>query len=195
MLIKLYYREGKMENTIREMEGKMKKSIDAFQKDLTTIRTGRANIGVLDGVRVEYYGNHMPINQVAGVSVIEAKTLDIKPWDKTCLTEIEKAITAANLGLSIVNTGDSLKVKFPELNEETRKDMVKKVKKIGEEAKVNIRNVRREANDRIKDMEKNKKISEDDKKHGEARIQKITDKFVADIDHIVKAKEEDLMTI
>jgi ribosome recycling factor len=184
-----------MENTIREMEGKMKKSIEAFQKDLTVIRTGRANIGVLDGVRVEYYGNHMPINQVAGVSVIEAKTLDIKPWDKTCLTEIEKAITAANLGLSIVNTGDSLKVKFPELNEETRKDMVKKVKKIGEEAKVNIRNVRREANDKIKDMEKNKKISEDEHKHGETRIQKITDKFVADIDHIVKAKEEDLMTI
>jgi len=184
-----------MENTIREMEGKMKKSIEAFQKDLTVIRTGRANIGVLDGVRVEYYGNHMPINQVAGVSVIEAKTLDIKPWDKTCLPEIEKAITAANLGLSIVNTGDSLKVKFPELNEETRKDMVKKVKKIGEEAKVNIRNVRREANDKIKDLEKNKKISEDEHKHGETRIQKITDKFVADIDHIVKAKEEDLMTI
>jgi ribosome recycling factor len=184
-----------MENTIREMEGKMKKSIEAFQKDLTTIRTGRANIGVLDGVRVEYYGNHMPINQVAGVSVIEAKTIDIKPWDKTVLPEIEKAITAANLGLSIVNTGDSLKVKFPELNEETRKDMVKKVKKIGEEAKVNIRNIRREANDKVKDLEKNKKISEDDHKHGETRIQKITDKFVADIDHIVKAKEEDLMTI
>lgn len=184
-----------MENTIREMEVKMKKSIEVFQKDLTTIRTGRANIGVLDGVRVEYYGNHMPVNQVAGVSVIEAKTIDIKPWDKSVLPEIEKAISAANLGLSIVNTGDSLKVKFPELNEETRKDMVKKVKKIGEEAKVNIRNIRREANDRIKDMEKNKKISEDDKKHGETHIQKITDKFVADIDHIVKVKEEDLMTI
>lgn len=184
-----------MENTIKEMEIKMKKSIDAFQKDLAAIRTGRASTSVLDGVRVEYYGNKMPINQVAGVSVIEAKTIDIKPWDRGCILEIEKAIMAANLGLSIVNTGDSLKVKFPELNEETRKDMVKKVKKIGEEAKVNIRNVRREANDKVKDLEKNKKISEDEHKHGEARIQKTTDKYVADIDHIVKAKEEDLMTI
>jgi ribosome recycling factor len=184
-----------MENTIKEMEGKMKKSIDAFLKELTTIRTGRANTSVLEGVRVSYYGNMMPINQVAGVSVIEAKTIDIKPWDRGCILEIEKAITAANLGLSVINTGDSLKVKFPDLNEETRKDMVKKVKKIGEEAKVNIRNVRREANDRVKDLEKNKKISEDDHKHGETRIQKITDKFVADIDHIVKTKEEDLMTI
>lgn len=184
-----------MENTIKDMEVRMKKSIEAFQKELTTVRTGRANIAVLDGVRVEYYGNKMPINQVAGVSVIEAKTIDIKPWDKTCLLEIEKAITAANLGLSIVNTGDSLKVKFPELTEETRKDMVKKVKKIGEEAKVNVRNIRREANDRIKAMEKDKKISEDEHKHGETRIQKLTDKFVADIDHIIKAKETDLMTI
>lgn len=184
-----------MENTIKDMESRMKRSIEAFQKDLTTIRTGRANIAVLDGIRVEYYGNHMPINQVAGVSVIEAKTIDIKPWDKAVLSEIEKAIMSANLGLSVVNTGDSLKVKFPELNEETRKDMVKKVKKIGEEAKVNIRNIRRDANDKLKDMEKSKKISEDEHKHGEARIQKLTDKFVADIDHIIKAKETDLMTI
>jgi ribosome recycling factor len=184
-----------MENTIKEMESKMKKSIDAFQKELTTIRTGRANTSVLDSVRVEYYGNHMPVNQVAGVSVIEAKTIDIKPWDKAALMAIEKAIMAANLGLSITNTGDSLKVKFPELNEETRKDMVKKVKKIGEEAKVNIRNIRREANDKLKDLEKTKKISEDDHKHGEARIQKTTDKHVSDIDQIAKKKEEDLMTI
>lgn len=184
-----------MENTIKDMEVKMKKSIEAFQKDLTTIRTGRANVSVLDSVRVLYYGNYMPVNQVAGVSVIEAKTIDIKPWDRSCILELEKAIMAANLGLSITNTGDSLKVKFPELNEETRKDMVKKVKKTGEEAKVNIRNVRREANDKIKELEKNKKISEDEHKHAEGKIQKTTDKHVAEIDHIVKAKEEDLMTI
>ncbi len=184
-----------MENSIKEMEAKMSKSMEVFQKDLSVIRTGRANVSVLDGVRVSYYGNMMPINQVAGVSVIEAKTIDIKPWDKSCIIEIEKAIMAANLGLAVVNTGDSLKVKFPELNEETRRDMVKKVKKIGEEAKVNIRNIRREANDKIKSLQKEKKISEDDQKHSEARIQKITDKFIADIDHIVKAKEEDLMTI
>jgi ribosome recycling factor len=184
-----------MENTIKEMEIRMKKSIEIFQKELSSIRTGRANISVLDTVRVEYYGNHMPVNQVASVSVIEAKTLDIKPWDKTVLPEIEKAIMAANLGLSVVNTGDSLKVKFPELNEETRKDMVKKVKKIGEESKVDIRNIRRDSNEKVKDLEKNKKISEDDKKHGEIRIQKITDKYTADVDHIIKAKEEDLMTI
>jgi ribosome recycling factor len=127
--------------------------------------------------------------------VIEAKTIDLRPWDKNILQDIEKAILAANLGLGVVNTGDSLKIKFPELTEETRKEMVKKIKKMGEEAKINIRNIRRESNEKLKGMEKNKQISQDDLKHGEARIQKITDKYIADIDNLIKLKEQDLMTV
>lgn len=184
-----------MENVIKEMEIKMKKSIEVFQHELSIFRTGRANTAVLNVVQVECYGSKMPINQVASMSVIEAKTIDVRPWDKNILQDIEKSILAANLGLGVVNTGDSLKIKFPELTEETRKDMVKKVKKMGEETKINIRNIRREANEKIKGMEKNKQISQDDLKHGEARIQKITDKYIVDVDNMVKLKEQDLMTI
>lgn len=184
-----------MEKFFVELEVKMKKCVEAFAKELISIRTGRANTGVLDTVKVIYYGNPMPINQVASVSVIEAKTLDIKPWDKGCILEIEKAIMAANLGLSIVNTGDSLKVKFPDLNEETRKDMVKKVKKMAEESKVELRNIRRDFNEKAKDKQKNKEISEDDLKAAEGRVQKSTDKHIAELDNLVKDKEKDLLTI
>ncbi|MCE5300593.1 MAG: ribosome recycling factor [Spirochaetia bacterium] len=184
-----------MEKIYAELETKMKKSVEHFHKELGNIRTGRASTAVLDGVRVTYYGNQMPINQVASVAVIEAKTIDIKPWDKGSVSEIEKAIMAANLGLSIVNTGDSLKVKFPDLTEETRKDMVKKVKKMAEESKVDLRNIRRESNEAAKAKEKAKQISEDDLKNAEARIQKVTDKYITDIDNMVKEKEKELMTI
>jgi len=184
-----------MENFFIELELKMKKSVEAFQKELISIRTGRASTSVLDTVKVVYYGNAMPINQVASVSIIEAKTIDIKPWDKGAIMEIEKAIMAANLGLSIVNTGDSLKVKFPDLNEETRKDMVKKVKKMSEEAKVELRNIRRDFNDKAKEREKKKEISEDVLKAAEGRVQKATDKHIEEIDKIVKDKEKDLLTI
>ena len=184
-----------MDQFFVELDARMKKSVEAFHKELISIRTGRANTSVLDGVKVLYYGNTMPINQVASVSVIEAKTLDIKPWDKGCILEIEKAIMAANLGLSIVNTGDSLKVKFPDLNEETRKDMVKKVKKMAEESKVELRNIRRDFNDKAKEKEKKKEISEDDLKAAEAKVQKATDKHIEEIDKIVKDKEKDLLTI
>jgi len=184
-----------MEEIFKDSESKMGKTIEVYQKELSNIRTGRANTSVLDAVKVQYYGSAMPINQVASVAVIEAKTIDIKPWDRSVLAEIEKAITAANIGLSVVNTGDSLKVKFPELTEETRKELVKKVKKMAEETKVNIRNVRRDTNDKLKEKQKNKEISEDDLKHAEARVQKSTDKFIKDIDDIAKVKEQDLMTI
>lgn len=184
-----------MENIIKEMEIKMRKSTDIFQHELSTFRTGRANTAILNTIQVECYGSKMSINQVASMSVIEPKTIDLKPWDKNILQDIEKAILAANLGLSVVNTGDSLKIKFPDLTEETRKEMVKKIKKMGEEAKINIRNIRRESNEKLKSLEKNKQISQDDLKHGEARIQKITDKFISEIDNLVKLKEQDLMTV
>lgn len=184
-----------MENVIKEMEIKMKKSIGVFQHELSIFRTGRANTAVLNVVQVECYGSKMPINQVASISVIEAKTIDVRPWDKNILSDIEKSILAANLGLGVVNTGDSLKIKFPDLTEETRKNMINKVKKMGEETKINIRNIRREANEKIKGMEKNKQISQDDLKHGEAKIQKITDKYIVEVDNMIKQKEQDLMII
>lgn len=184
-----------MEKFFVDLDVRMKKAVDAFSKELISIRTGRANTSILDSVKVVYYGNAMPINQLASVSVIEAKTIDIKPWDKGAVAEIEKAVMAANLGLSITNTGDSLKLRFPDLNEETRKDMVKKVKKMAEESKVELRNVRRDFNEKAKEREKNKEISEDDLKHAEGRVQKATDKSIADIDNIVKDKEKDLLTI
>jgi ribosome recycling factor len=184
-----------MEKIYSELDAKMKKSLEHFQKELLNIRTGRASTAVLEGVKVPYYGNLMPINQLASVSVIEAKTIDIKPWDKGAVSEIDKALNAANLGLSVVNTGDSIKVRFPDLTEDTRKEMVKKVKKMCEETKVEMRNIRRESNDRAKEKEKNKEISEDDLKLAEARIQKSTDKYIADADNILKDKEKDLMTL
>jgi ribosome recycling factor len=184
-----------LENIMNDTETRMKKTIDHYVKELSSLRTGRASVSVLDGLRVSYYGQESPVNQVASVSVIEAKTIDIKPWDRGVLGEIEKAIMAANLGLSVTNTGDSLKVRFPDLTEETRKDMVKKVKKIAEETKVDIRNIRRDSNEKIKEKEKKKEISEDEMKNNEGKIQKVTDKFIADVDHITKQKEEDLMKI
>jgi len=184
-----------MEAIFKEAEAKMKKTIEIFHKELSNIRTGRANTSVLEGVKVDYYGTLTPVNQMASLAVIEAKTIDVKSWDKGCVPEVEKAILAANLGLSVVNTGDSLKVKFPDLTEETRKELVKKVKKMGEESKVDIRNIRRDANDKVKGKEKDKEISEDDRKHGENRVQKMTDKYIREIDDIVKGKEEDLLTI
>jgi len=184
-----------MENLIKECESKMKKSFDIFHQEIAGIRTGRANISVLQVVKVPYYGQLMPINQVASLSQVEAKTINVKPWDKSVLPELEKAILKENLGLSVVNMGDSLKINFPDLTEETRKEYVKKVKKIGEEAKITIRNIRREINDKIKHMQKEKQISEDDMKHGEDRIQKLTDKFIKEIDEVIKAKEQELMTV
>ncbi|PKL91206.1 MAG: ribosome recycling factor [Candidatus Goldiibacteriota bacterium HGW-Goldbacteria-1] len=184
-----------MNNIFADCEGKMKKTTEHFVKELGSLRTGRASTSVLDGIKVPYYGNEMPINQVASMAVIEAKTIDIKPWDKGALSEIEKAVISSNLGVSVTNTGDSLKVRFPELTEETRKDMVKKVKKMAEETKVDVRNIRRDANEKAKEKEKNKEVSEDELKNAEGKIQKITDKAIADIDHIAKQKEEELMKI
>lgn len=184
-----------MENLIKECESKMKKSFDIFHQEIMGIRTGRANISVLQAVKVSYYGQMMPINQVASLSQVEAKTINVKPWDKSVLPELEKAILKENLGLSVVNMGDFLKINFPDLTEETRKEYVKKVKKIGEEAKITIRNIRREINEKIKHMQKEKQITEDDMKHGEDRTQKLTDKFIKEIDEVIKAKEQELMTI
>ncbi len=184
-----------MDAVFADTENRMKKAVEHFLKELAQIRTGRASTAVLEGIKVPYYGQETPINQVASVSIIEAKTIDIKPWDKGCVAEIEKAVLAANLGLSVTNTGDSVKVRFPDMTEENRKEIVKKVKKMAEEAKVDIRNIRRDGNEKIKEKEKNKQISQDELKAAEGKIQKMTDKYIKEIDDIVKDKETELMKI
>ncbi|MCT4643330.1 MAG: ribosome recycling factor [Bacteriovoracaceae bacterium] len=178
-----------------KLEEGMTKSIKSLQHQFTRVRTGRASASVLDGVSVDYYGTPTPIKQVGQISTPEARLLQIQPFDKTLIGEIEKAIINANLGLTPGNDGNFIRIQFPALTEETRKDLVKQIKKHGEDAKVSIRNVRREQNDVVKKAEKAKEITEDDVKNFLDQIQKITDKFIAEVDTIVTAKEKDLMTV
>jgi len=173
----------------------MQKSIDVLKKDLNTLRTGRVSIHVLDGVKVEYYGAPTPLNQVANINAVDATTIVISPWDKGIINDIEKAIQEANVGANPNNDGDTIKLYFPPMTEEERKKQAKKAKEFGEKAKIAIRNIRREANDEIKKMFKNKEITEDDQKRGLDEIQKITDEFVAKVDEIVNKKIDDVMRV
>jgi ribosome recycling factor len=173
----------------------MQKSIDVLKKDLNTLRTGRVSIHVLDGVKVEYYGAPTPLNQVANINAVDATTIVISPWDKGIINDIEKAIQEANVGANPNNDGDTIKLYFPPMTEEERKKQAKKAKEFGEKAKIAIRNIRREANDEIKKMFKNKEITEDDQKRGLDEVQKITDEFVAKVDEIVNKKIDDVMRV
>ena len=178
--------------TIMEMQEKMENAIAAFEKSLTKVRTGRANPNMLDGIMVDYYGSPTPINQIASIAIQEGKTLCIKPFDPSSLKDIERAINTSELGLPPMNDGSNIRVTVPALTEETRKGFCKDIEKMAEEAKVQIRNHRRDANDEIK---KDKSIPEDLSKSYLEDIQKETDKFVAKIDEIAKAKEKEVMTI
>ncbi len=173
----------------------MQKSIEVLKKDLNTLRTGRVSINVLDGVKVEYYGAPTPLNQVANINAVDATTIVISPWDKSIINDIEKAIQEANVGANPNNDGDTIKLYFPPMTEEERKKQAKKAKEFGEKAKIAIRNVRREANDKIKKMFKDKLITEDEQKRGLDEVQKITDEFVAKVDEIVNKKIEDVMKV
>ena len=176
-------------------ESKMQKTISVLTSDLTTLKAGRANPKMLDRIQVEAYGGLCPIEQVGNISAPEPRMLVITPWDKSLLKEIEKAILKSDLGINPSNDGSIIRLLVPELTEETRKDLVKKVKKIGEDSKVAIRSIRRDANDKIKAMKKNNEITEDDAKSGEDDVQKITDKFVKEIDKMIAAKEKEIMSI
>jgi len=176
---------------LEDTEERMKKSIDAFQKELATVRTGRANPNMLERVMVDYWGSPTPVNQVAGISVVEGRQLVIKPYDKSTLKNIEHAIFESNLGLTPQNDGQIIRIIVPPLTEERRKEFVKQVWKYAENAKVSLRNIRRSANDEIKKAD----VSEDDEKRGQERVQKLTDKYVKKIDELAKAKEKDLMTV
>jgi ribosome recycling factor len=177
------------------MEAKMDQSIAAFRNNLGKIRTGRASPGILDSVQVDYYGSPVPIGQVANVSLLDARTLSVQPWEKGMGPKIEKAIRDSDLGLNPAAMGDLIRVPMPPMTEERRKEMTKIVRHEGEAAKVAIRNLRRDANESVKKLVKDKEISEDDQKRSEAEVQKITDKEIATVDHLIQEKERDIMAV
>ena len=176
-------------------ETKMNKSLDALQNEYASIRAGRANPHVLDKLKVDYYGSPTPIQQVGNISVPEARMIVIQPWEKSLLKAIEKAILTSDLGINPTNDGSVIRLVFPELTEERRKELAKDVKKKGEATKVAIRNIRRDANDAFKKMEKADEISEDDLKEAEEKILKLTDKMIAEVDKAVEAKTKEIMTV
>lgn len=176
---------------LEDTKERMEKSIDALQKDLATVRTGRANPNMLSTVLVEYWGEPTPVNQVAGISVVEGRQLVIKPYDKSTLKNIERAIFESNLGLTPQNDGTVIRINVPPLTEDRRKEFVKQVWKYAEQAKVALRNIRRSANDEIKKAD----FAEDEEKRAQEKVQKLTDQYVKKIDEIAKAKEKDLMTV
>ena len=180
---------------IKTAEEKMQKTISVLQKDLSTMKAGRANPTMLDRIQVDYYGSLCPLNQVANISAPEPRVLVITPWEKNILKDIEKAILVSDLGINPSNDGSIIRLIVPELTEETRKNLVKNVKKTGEDAKIALRSIRRDANDKIKALKKDGDISEDEVKSAEENVQKVTDSFVKEIDAIVVAKEKEIMSI
>ena len=173
----------------------MDKSIDALKKDFSKVRTGRASVSLLDDIRVDYYGTPTPLNQVGTLTVPEPRLITIQPWEKNLIGDIEKAILKSDLGLNPTSDGQLVRIAIPPLTEERRKEMVKLVKKMCEETKIAIRNARRDANDSLKKLEKEKEISEDELKRGEKEIQDLTDKFVKKADEVVAVKEKEIMEI
>jgi ribosome recycling factor len=178
-----------------KMEELMTKAVDSLIYQLTKIRTGRASASVLDGVSVDYYGVPSPVNQVGQISTPEARLLQIQPYDKTMIAAIEKAIMGANLGVTPSNDGNLIRIPFPALTEDKRKEQVKDIKKHGEDAKITIRNVRRDQNDIVKKAEKDKELSEDESKKYQAEIQKVTDVYIKKVDEIIASKEDELLTV
>lgn len=177
------------------IEERMMKTISVFEENLSEIRAGRANPAILNKVTVSYYGTPTPINQVAGISVPEARLIVIQPWDMSILKEIERAILASDIGITPNNDGKVIRLNFPELNEERRKEIVKDVRKMGEEAKVAVRAVRRDGIDEFKKKQKASEITEDELKQAEEQIQKLTDKYVEQIDKVADEKEKEIMTL
>lgn len=176
-------------------ENKMDQSIAAFKNNLTKIRTGRANPALLDSVHVDYYGASVPISQVANVALLDARTISVQPWEKGMGAKIEKAIRESDLGLNPASMGDLIRVPMPPMSEERRKEMTKLVRNEGESARIAVRNLRRDANEGVKKLVKDKLVSEDDQKRSEAEIQKITDRHIATIDQMVAAKEQEILAV
>ncbi len=184
-----------MHQLIKDASHKMDKTLETLRSELSKVRTGKATTALLDGVKVDYYGNPTPINQVGNITVLDPHTLSVTPWDKSMVQAVDKAILEANLGFNPISDGTNLKIPIPALTEERRKDFVKIVKKFGEDAKVAIRNVRRDVNDRLKKEQKEKKMSEDDLKFAEDEVQKLTDNHIKLVDDILKHKEVEIMEV
>lgn len=181
-----------IQNTAEE---KMKKSVEALKNNLAKVRTGRAHTGLLDQVKVDYYGSDVPVSQVANVTLLDARTISVKPYESNMASAIEKAIRDSDLGLNPSAMGDLIRVPMPMLTEERRRDLIKVVRHETEESRVAVRNIRRDANNELKNLLKDKEISEDDNRRGEEGIQKLTDKYIAEMDKILEAKEKDLMEV
>lgn len=184
-----------IDEILKDAENRMQKSIDAMTQEMAKIRTGRASPAVIDHLMVDYYGSPTPVNQVANISVQDARTLAVQPWEKAMVPVVEKAIMEANLGFNPVTAGDLIRIPMPPLTEERRKEMCKVAASEGEAGKVAIRNIRRDANSDLKSLLKEKEISEDDEKQAEGEVQKATDRFVAIVDEIVTEKEAEIMKV
>jgi ribosome recycling factor len=179
----------------KSADQKMTKTVETLKADLHKVRTGRAHAGILDHLQVEYYGNPTPLNQVANVSVLDARTLGVAPWEKNMVAVVEKAIRDSDLGLNPASVGDVVRVPMPPLTEERRKELIKVVKREAEDARVAVRNIRRDANHELKELLKAKEVSEDDERRAQDDVQKLTDRHIADIDEVLAAKEADLMAV
>jgi ribosome recycling factor len=184
-----------IDEVYQEVEHKMDRSLAALRKDLARIRTGRASLALLEGISVDYYGTTTPLNQLATLAAPESRLMTIQPWDKSQIGPIEKALQRSDLGLTPVNDGKMIRLAIPPLTAERRQNLVKQVKKMGEESKVALRNVRREGNDWLKDLEKAKEISEDDLRRGQEHMQKITDRFIGQVDEVLSAKEREILEV
>ncbi len=184
-----------MKEIQNKLQQQMDKTIDALKHEFSTIRAGRANAQMLDKIRVDYYGTPTPINQVGSISVPEPRTLMINPWDKSAMKEIEKAIRNSDLGFNPTNDGEVIRISVPALTEERRKELCKQAKKASEDFKVRIRNERRDANDKLKKLEKEGEITEDDLKKAQDNVQKLTDKYTKEIDALLELKEKDIMAV
>jgi len=179
----------------KSAEQKMTKSVDTLKGDLVKVRTGRAHTGLLDHIHVDYYGTPMPISQVAGVTLADARTIAVQPWEKKMVPIVEKAIRDSDLGLNPATSGDVIRVPMPALTEERRKDLIKVVRHEAENARVAVRNIRRDANEHLKKLLKDHEVAEDDERHAQTDVQKLTDRYIAEIDKLLAAKEADLMAI
>jgi len=183
-----------MQALVKDIEARMTAALDALGREFASVRTGRASTGLLETVRVDYYGTATPVTQMASVSVPDARTIVIQPWEPAQLKAIEKAIMASDLGLTPVNDGKVVRLAIPPLTEERRKQLAKTVHKLAEDARIAIRNIRREANDRLKAMAKDRKVSEDEERRGHEQIQKTTDRFIARVDELLKKKEQEILS-
>jgi ribosome recycling factor len=176
-------------------EHKMQKSVEALKHDLAKVRTGRAHTGLLDHVHVDYYGSPMPINQVANITLIDARTIGVQPWEKPMIPKVEKAIRDSDLGLNPATQGEIIRIPMPALTEERRRDLIKVIKHEGENAKIAVRNLRRDANTHLKDALKKKEVAEDDERRAQDDVQRLTDRYIAEVDRLLAEKEKDLMAI